>query len=89
MADCRILRVVGTKAQADQCSTIRHYLGLPAVVGLILPHGYLGLCIPLPAGRAIEVLLADQRVLNFDRPIGIDRPLAVDTAHLFLLTFMG
>jgi hypothetical protein len=82
-ADGRIVRVVGAKAQTDQCPAIRHQFGLPAVVRLVLPHRHLGLCVPLPARSAGEVFLLDQCILNFGGPIGINGPLSVDMADLF------
>ena len=87
MADGRIVGVVGPKAQTDQRPAIRHQFGLPAVVGLILPHRHLCLCVPLPAGSAREVFLADQCVLNLGGPIGINGPLSVDMADFFLCPF--
>ena len=89
VADWRIVGVVGAKAQTDQRPAIRHQLGLPAVVRLVLLHCHLGLCVPLPAGRPGEVFLLDQCVLNFGGPLGINGPLSVDMADLFAFGLFG
>ncbi len=47
VGDRGICRMVRPKSQADQGSAIRHKLGLPAVVRLILLHGNLRLRVPL------------------------------------------
>ena len=59
MADGWTFRVAGSEAQTDQGSTVWRKLGLPTVVGLILPHCYLALGVPLSSGRALKVILVN------------------------------
>src|ERR1700734_2973616 len=82
--------MVRTQPQADQCTAIRRQLGLPTVIGLVLSHRHLGLRVPLSGRRARQILLVNQRGLNFRRAVGVDRSLTVDPADFFpLALFRG
>jgi len=60
------------QSQADQRARIRHRLRLPAMVGLIAPHGLFTRLIPRPSRRAAQVVLANQRFLDRMCPLRID-----------------
>ena len=74
----RIQQVVVARPQpqADQSPRVGHSLRLPAVVGLIAPHGIFAGLIPRTSRFSAQVVLADQRFLDGLRPLGIDFLLA-------------
>src|SRR5215472_14081718 len=91
--DVRRLRVeqaavVGPKAQLDQGAGVGGDLRLPAVVRLIAEHGFLRRLVPDARGLTAEVMLADQRVLDGDRPLFVDAALSAGGGR-FLSTLGG
>ncbi len=74
----RIQQVVVARPQpqADQSARVGYRLRLPAVVGLIAPHGIFAGLIPRTRRVAGQIMLADQSFLDRLRPLGIDFLLA-------------
>ena len=64
--------VARAQTQADQRAGVRHSLRLPAVIGLVAAHGVFAGLVPGLASLAAQVVLANQRFLNFLRAFGID-----------------
>jgi len=64
------------EAELNQSTRIGGGLGLPSLVGLIALHGSLGGRIPFSGRLSVEVVLADQGLLNFAGALGINHLLA-------------
>jgi len=67
----RIQQMVVTRSQpqADQSARVRHSLRLPAMIGLVAPHGIFTGLIPRAGRFARHIMLAYQRFLNSLRPL--------------------
>ena len=65
----RIEGMTWSEARTDQGAAIRHQLGLPPMIVLILSHCLLSFGIPLSAGRPGQVLLTNQGGLYFRGPV--------------------
>jgi len=71
--------------KTDQGARIGNGLALPAMVRLIFAHGIFAGLVPASGGLAfIEIVLADQRLLNFLGAIGINLLLASGPRWLLL-----
>jgi len=68
--------VVWTQPQFYEGPCIGDSLALPSIVGLIPLHRVLRRIIPDTGGFAVQVMLADQRLLNLSRALCIDLLLA-------------
>lgn len=80
--------MVRSQSQTDERSAIGCQLGLPAVIGLVLPHRHLGLRVPLSRGCARQILLVNQCGLNFSRAAGVNDALTVNPANFFPLALL-
>ena len=69
--------VVRPQTQLDQGPRVGSELGLPAVVSLELGQGIFGGLVPNASGLAAEVMLLNQRALDFAGAFLIDRALPV------------
>jgi hypothetical protein len=87
----RIQEMVVARPQpkADQSARIRHRFRLPAMVGLIAPHGLFTGLIPCSTRFAAQVVLADQCFLNRLRPLGLNLLLASRRLPLTILPRAG
>lgn len=61
----------GPEAELDQGARIGDGLGLPSLVGLVTLHGSLGGAVPFSRRFSLEIVLADQGLLNFTSTLGI------------------
>jgi len=52
------------QAQTDQRPRVGNFLGLPAVIALISPHGVFARLIPRAGRLSAQIMLANQRFLN-------------------------
>jgi hypothetical protein len=68
--------VARPQTQADQSARVRHFLRLPAVIGLITPHGIFAGLVPRARRFAGQIMLAYQRFLNRLRPLRFNLLLA-------------
>ena len=78
-----------TKTQLDQRARVGHLLALPSVVGLVAAHGVFAGLIPAAGGFSVQVMFADQGLLNGSGSFGIDFLLASRTTCFlaFRITF--
>ena len=67
------------QAQTDERTRVRYRFGLPAMVGLVTPHGIFTGLVPCTRGFAAEVVFANQGFLNGSRPLGVDLLLSAQT----------
>lgn len=67
---------MGAEAQFDDGAGVGHQLSLPAVVGLELLHGGLGLGVPVAAGLTGEVAGLDEGGLDLSGAAVVDCALA-------------
>lgn len=80
--------VTRTKPQFDEGASIGDGFGLPAVRGLVALHGALGSVIPASAGLTFEIVLPNQRLLNFAGALRVHLLLAATpTGHTRFLAF--
>lgn len=68
--------VIWTQPQFYEGPCIGDSLALPIIVGLISLHSSLRRIVPDTGGFAVQVMLADQRLLNLPRALCIDLLLA-------------
>ena len=73
--------VVRAEAELFEGAGVGHEPGLPALVGLELLHGCLGGRVPLAAGVAGHVMLADEGLLNLGDAGGRNGLLAVENVR--------
>ncbi len=81
----RIQQMVLARAepQLDEGAGVGHLLALPAVVGLVAPHGFFTGLVPRARWFTAQVVLADQGLLNSLGSLGINLLLAADARGLF------
>lgn len=77
--------VARTQPEADQSARIGHGFRLPAVIGLVAPHGVFAGLIPIAGCVGAKVVLADQRFLNCLRTLGINLLLAAGGGFMFAI----
>ena len=70
--------LAGAKAELDEGSGVGKYLRLPVIIVLEAGEGIAGGLIPLAGGFAVEIVLANQRLLNFDGAGLVDGLLATE-----------
>lgn len=64
------------QTQLDQRARVGHRLALPAVSGLVAPHGLFAGLVPRSGGFSFQVVLANQRFLNGLSSLVVDFLLA-------------
>ena len=79
----------GAQTKLDQRTGIRDLLALPSVVGLVAAHGVFAGLIPASGGFSVQVVFADQGLLDGSGSFGIDFLLASRTTCFlaFRITF--
>ena len=70
--------LAGAEAQLDQRAGVREDLGLPVVVVLEADECFARGLVPFAGGFALEVVFADQRLLDFQGAGRVDGLLAVE-----------
>ncbi len=70
--------LAGTKAQLNEGSGVGKDLRLPVVIALKASEGVARCLIPLTTSFAVEVMLADQGLLDFNGAVAVDRLLAAE-----------
>src|ERR1035437_6221185 len=85
----RVLRVdrvgvIRAEVELLQRPRVRHQLGLPALVGLILLHGCPGSLVPFAVSLAGKIMRADESLLNLCDPARLHRQLAARLARFGL-----
>ena len=65
-----------SESEFDQSAGIWNGLVLPSIVGLITPHRRFALGIPCPRWLSAQIVLANERFLDFLCALGIDLLLA-------------
>ena len=74
--------VVGTKTKSLDGAGVRHELGLPPMIGLVLLHCGFSVGVPTAVGILAEVVLADEGALNLSDTLWFNGLLAVKTFGL-------
>ncbi len=69
--------VIGAKAEFDEGAGVGRGFRLPAVVGLILFHGFLRCVVPDAGSFSVEVVFTNQGFLDFAGALRINFLLAV------------
>jgi len=68
---------LGAQTQLDKRAGVRHHLTLPAMIVLETSHGFSGVLVPTAARLALEILFANQGLLNLARPFVLNAMLSM------------
>ncbi len=80
--------VIRAKTQPNQSARIWNCLGLPALLGLVATHRSLRTVVPLASRRSLQVMLSNQRLLDFADAAAVNRFLSAHSRPAAFLSFV-